>query len=164
VLSILRALALLTVVFTASCHQPEIGAERARDYFSTHRTEMEAIVDQVELCEPDDGRIDDDSDFRCWSSQGSPESLLDAMTAADAPWIRVNYNQREDRSRELASVLIALPSSYGFSFAGVTEAFLYEPHPATAGYVRTDQRDSVTLERLPMTEAPHHWYWWKADR
>ena len=158
-LSIFRAIALAALILTSSCHPPAIGAERARDYFAAHRTELDVIVEQVQLCQAG-GRIDAHDDLQCPSSAGTPADVVSAITAADAQWIRVNYNERQGEPRVLSSILIAMPSSFGTSYAGVTEAFVYENEPeAEAAYERTDYPDGAYIERLPVTDAPHHWYW-----
>lgn len=158
-LGALRTIALATLLL-CSCHRPPIGSEAAQDYFATHRTELTSIVERVQDCQPDGGRIDAGSNFRCWSSAGAPANIVSAIEAADVPWIRVLYNEREGEPRELSKILIAMPSSFGTSYAGVTEAFVYEVEPATeTAYVRTDYRDGAYIERLPVTDAPHHWYW-----
>lgn len=86
------------------------------------------------------------------------------MSAADAQWVRTNYNERDGEERLLTSVHIAMPSSYGFSFAGVIEAFIYEAAAESeAVYERRDDGTAI-IERQPVTDAPHHWFWWKIER
>lgn len=84
------------------------------------------------------------------------------MREAGAQWIRAYYNGREER--QLASVYVAMRSSYGFSFAGVIEAFVYEATPADEAAHEREVNGTAIIERLPVTDAPHHWYWWKVDR
>lgn len=81
------------------------------------------------------------------------------MASADAQWIKAYYT----RDGELSSVAITV-HAYGMSYAGVIEQFIYKVTPDTqAEYERTEDELAVT-EREPMTEPPHHWYWWKIDR
>jgi hypothetical protein len=158
----IRAAALSTVL--VACARPEIGADQARTYFTAHRVEFERIIEQVELCQPGSGRIDPTDPFQCHSPQGNPQELRAAMVAADAKWIRALYNERENEERSLYRVMIAMPSSYGVSYAGVIEAFIFETAPTEhAEYERNNDGIAIT-ERLPVTDSPHHWYWWKIDR
>lgn len=163
-LNILRAIALATLVCTSSCHQPEIGADHALTYFTAHRAELERVIEQVELCQPNSGRLDPTDAFHCHSPQGDAQDLGAAVVAADAKWIRAFYDERENQERSLYRVMIAMPSSYGLSYAGVIEAFIFEATPNQhAEYEREDDGIAI-VERMPVTDSPHHWYWWKIDR
>jgi hypothetical protein len=156
--------AALATIFVTACARPEIGADQARTYFTAHRTELERVIEQVELCQPDSGRLDPTNSFRCHSSQGGAQELRAAMVAADAKWIRALYNEHENEERSLYRVMIAMPSSYGLSYSGIIEAFVFEPTATEhAEYERNDDGIAIT-ERLPVTDSPHHWYWWKIDR
>lgn len=156
--------ALSAILLAAACGRTEIGAEQARPYFAAHRTELESVVEQVELCQPESGKIDQRTDFHCRSLEGNAQALRAAMAAADAKWIRAHYNERQGEELTLTSVHIAMPSSYGFVAAGVIEAFIYETTPAIeAAYERRDNGTAI-VERQPVTETPHHWYWRKIER
>lgn len=81
------------------------------------------------------------------------------MASANASWIRAHYYGGE----ELRALDVTVYGT-GFSFAGVVEQFRYKATPADhAEYERKDDGIAIT-EQQPVTEPPHHWYWWKVDR
>jgi len=160
---VVRVAILAALLLTSACGRDEIGAENARAYFLDHRASLERVVEQVQLCQPETGRIERTSAFRCSTTQGAPQNLIAAMTASDVEWLRAGYRTTEGESPSLSSIHLAI-HSYGFSFAGSIESYIYEVTPETdADYERQDDGIAV-VERQPVTDAPHHWYWQKIDR
>jgi hypothetical protein len=158
----LFVVALACALLLSGCDGTAIGREHAREYFIAHQTRLQSLVDQIELCRPWNGRLDRDTDFPCQHPEGTPEAVKNAMNAANAQWIRVNYRSQE-ADLPIASINIAMHST-GFAFGGVIESFIYETNPAPlAQYERTDD-GIATIEKTPMTGPPHHWYWWRIDR
>lgn len=154
-------IALAALLLTVACHGPSIGREGAVAYFVEHRGSLQQVVDEAVLCQPETGRIDPTDTFRCASSR-DPEGLKGAMERASAQWISVRYDM-EGEERTLRAVHIAIRSQ-GMAFAGVIEEFIFESAPAlSAEYQRRDDGIAV-IERQPVTEAPHNWYWRKIDR
>lgn len=84
------------------------------------------------------------------------------MQSARSEWIYVTYDGEGEESRVDAVQVIF--HSYGTAYAGVVEGFIFEAEPQQSGvYEREDDGISV-IERMPVTEPPHHWYWRKIDR
>jgi hypothetical protein len=156
-----RAAAFATLLLAQGCSGPSIGREGADGYFREHRAAFEQVVEQARLCQPETGRIDLKAGFSCTSHQ-SAQNLELAIARANAKWIRVYYETQSGR-RTLAAVDIAVRSD-GMAFAGVIEEFIFISTPALhAEYERNDDGIAI-VERQPVTEPPHHWYWRKIDR
>lgn len=89
--------------------------------------------------------------------------LVDAMNAARAQWIRVDYADFSAEDSAITKVLIAT-HSHGTSFAGRIEAFIFEATPKADAEVEIKDDGIAIIERMPVTEGPHHWYWWRITR
>jgi len=157
-----RAVALVALILAPSC-STEIGRDRAPEYFAQHRDHFQHLIEQVQACQPETGRIDRLEYIRCSSPADSASGVFDAMQRVKARWIRPNYSEADDGTRSLAGVDVTIHAT-GVSFAGVVEQFRYQVDPdSSATYERKEIGEAV-IERLPLTDAPHHWFWWKVDR
>jgi hypothetical protein len=158
-----RTLALALTVIIAACDGRPVGREHAAAYFVAHRTALERVVAAVEHCQPVSGRIRTIEHIQCSSPNASAAELFAAMSAAKAIWVYPSYRRPDNEPATLNSVRIGMYAT-GFSFAGEIEEFIYQTEPAAdAEYERNDDGIAIT-ERQPLTDAPHHWYWWKIDR
>lgn len=86
------------------------------------------------------------------------------MRGADAQWIRTYYDAREGVEPHMSSLYIAMPATYGFSFAGRIEAFVYEVTPAENDARQYLDNGTAVIQRMPITDAPYHWHWWRVER
>jgi hypothetical protein len=156
-------LALALSVLTTACDGRAVGRENAVAYFETHRAALERVVAEVERCQPATGRIRAIEHVQCSNSNANAADLFAAISAADAIWVYPSYRRPDDEPVTLSSVRIGV-YAIGFSFAGEIEEFIYRTEPAAhAEYERNDDGIAIT-QKQPLTEAPHHWYWWKIDR
>jgi hypothetical protein len=150
-------LAALAAAIVLSACTKEIGRDRAVSYFSTHRSHLERVVQEVEQCQPE-YKVWLDGEFSCTSAGVDPARLRNAMQQAGARWLWVRRSAAYDGQRPIRSINIVVHSE-GFSFAGIIVSFIFEASPsAEARYERTD--DGIAdIQRMPVTGPPHHWYW-----
>lgn len=159
----LRATLLSALTLLSACDGEPVGRDNAREYFATHRAELEHLREQVEMCKPWDGRLDRSAHFDCYTEQGSARAVTDAMIAADAQWIRVSYDEGDGDARRVSRIYVTVRSN-GLAFAGTIEAFVYESEPALELRHQHDRAGLADVQLVPVTDAPHHWYWQQITR
>lgn len=141
-----------------------VGRENAAQYFDAHRYAFERVIEEVQLCQPPYGTVGYRSEFECSSPNGDEAKLRTAISSAEAIWLNVAYDRPEGAAdRSLSSVGIVVHYR-GLSYSGQVEQFIYEFAAADNATYQRREGSSAVVEREPLTQAPHHWYWWKIDR
>ena len=85
------------------------------------------------------------------------------MVQAEVKWLRTFHDEREDQSPALTKIHIGVRSR-GYSFAGVTEEYIYETTFAAEAHYERENIGEAIIERQPVTAPPHHWYWRRIKR
>jgi hypothetical protein len=158
-----RSIAFAALSLIVARSPAEIGREQSRNYFNQHEVALERVVEQVLLCQPEEGRIDLSINFNCSVTAGDPSDVRDAMAAAEVKWLRTFYYAHGSETPLLTRIHIAVRSE-GFSFAGVTEEFITEISAAAEAEYERENIGEALIERQHVTDAPHHWHWRRIER
>ncbi|MCX7358657.1 MAG: hypothetical protein NT015_11050 [Alphaproteobacteria bacterium] len=154
---------LALIMLVAACDGRPIGRENATDYFEAHRAALNSVVAEVERCQPAHGRLRTVQHIQCSNPNASAADLFTAMSGANAIWVYPSYNRPDNGTATLNSVRIGMYAT-GSAVGGEIEEFVYQVEPASSAEYERDDDGIAIRQRQPLTDAPHHWYWWKIDR